>query len=693
MPTSADPNNRWFSIYVPEVTSGQTITTYESFLRVGSPDTTTESGFTNALRANYAAAAAQPAVEAAFGNTPTGGIVLYTKGDLVQFVNGRSDTRVLNDAYIVHVLNKATVDTAGAAGATAPVKTYRSYLRLGAPHDDIEKPMTGAVADAQLAGFVTGLAPAAPATLLDPAGKQAQIEAVLGGPAPAANQPAPDPAVVTAAVKAARTQLLSLAQAGDPAAIQALDDLRVSSDARAAVTYDGQTAKAWGLAALTGLHLQFANKRRDQALAGDTAARTKLQSAAAGPPPNPLARRKLVELMTSSSAAAAQSQGGQPAARDWAKGVLAALPAGDELSARFSLGAGVALYADQPVTITTPSALKVTTGSDSRSVLGPTYAETYDVSDATIAQIKDGWITQANQIPDKKLITASLTQRDASGLSWRTTKFDQSKALSYSLSDSGSFGISSSYAFSFGLKLTNGISGSFDGSLGVSVSVPSSFKAELGKKRLETSWTGGKIAYSKDQSLTGSTVKLAVDKVEDFVVSPARETLVAVMRGGMIAVNALLLAYTAAVAGIGNAHSGEGEEETAHVKAILKAGEPVYIAVSVLNAVFMAAGLIVSVIQLMSKMTVGAAQAASPAQQPNIVLNSAGIKLQCGPSFISLDPSGIAIFGPQVYVAGPFTNVMPAYLTGNLTPAGIAEAVALAEEGILVMDIFGDLLI
>ncbi len=644
--------DKWFSVYVPRRTD--TANAFESYFRMGTPDVATEAARLSDLQSAYTDALAQPAVEAAFGGNATSGVAFYTEGDLVQFVNGKVDTRVLNDSFTVHVLNKADVARAGQDPAK-PVTTYRSYFRLGKPNKTIETQIKLAVPSlTDLLAFALALAPT-PKSPISAATKQATIEAVLAGD-----------------VKA-RTTLLTAAESGDPAALQALEALRTSSDPRASTVNDGTTANAWALAALRERHEKFASSLRDKALLGDTAARDKLKARAiAG---DPVARRQLIELAESKVAAAATSQNGQTAANEWAKGAIAAIPGGAELLASWSLGDGVALYSDRPITLTTPVALKVTVGSESRTVLGPTYSEAYDVSDEVIQQIKDGVITQPGKIPHKRLITASLTAREASRLSWRTTKFDQAKALTYSLNDSGSFGITSSYAFALGLKLSNGISGAFDSSIGVAVSVPSALKVELTKKRLETSWSGGKISYSADQDLKGKSVKLSVGSVEDVAVAPAREALVLALRLGMIAVNGLVLVYTATGVGIGNSTSGEGEESTKNVREFLAAGEAVYIAITALNAIFLAAGLIVSAIQIATKGTVGAAQAASPAQTANLVLNSAGIKLQCGASYIHIDPSGISLFGPQIYVASPMTQVLPAYLSGNLSPTGVVDAI------------------
>lgn len=644
--------DKWFSVYVPRWTD--TANAFESYFRMGTPDVATEAARLSDLQSAYSDALAQPGVEAAFGGNATSGVAFYTEGDLVQFVNGKVDTRVLNDSFTVHVLNKADVDKAG-QDPTKAVTTHRSYFRLGKPNKTIETQIKlAAPSFADLLAFTLALAPT-PTSPISAATRQATVEAVLAGDV------------------SARSSLVSAAESGDPAALQALEDLRTSSDPRASTVNDGTTASAWALTAQRGNHEKFAGGLRDKALVGDTAARDRLTArATAG---DPVARRQLIELADSKVAAAATGQNGQPAANAWAKAALAALPNESAVLESWSLGDGVALYSDRPITVTTPAALKVTVASDSRTVLGPSYVETYDVSDEVIKQIKDGVITQASQIPNKRLITATLNARDAVGDSWRTTKFDQAKALTYSLNDSGTFGITSTYAFAMGLKLTNGISASFDGSIGVAVSVPASLKVELGKKRIETSWSGGKINYSADQDIKGENVTLSVASVEDVTVSPPREALVLAMRLGMITVNGLVLAYTAIGVGIGNSTSGEGEESTKNVREFLAAGEAVYIAISALNAIFLAAGLVVSAIQLATKATVGAAQAASPVQTPNIVLNSAGIKLQCGASYIHIDPSGITLSGPQIFVASPITQMLPVMPPGNVSPAGVVAAV------------------
>ena len=652
LPQHVSSDTQWFSVYVPW-TSGSA--QRESYLRLGSPDTTTEAQFLATLQASYADATAEPAVRAAFGGTPTSGAVIYTRGDLVQFVHGRCDTRVLDDSFVAHVLNKSDVDAGGP-------KTHRAYLRLGKPNRDIEDPLSSLPLADDIVTLVRELVLAAPAAdAMDATVAAQNRETTLAGP--------------VEAVLGARSSLVAAARANATAAIDALEALRTSADARAATDYDGKNAKKWGLSELRKLHDFFATSWKGRILGGEAAARTKFEARAAT---DPVVRGKLLELAESTTPGALQ---GTPATNAWAKGVLDGLATGREMEARFSLGDGIALYADKAVTLTTPSALKMTVGSDSRTVLGPSYNETYSVSDDVIQKIKDGVITQVEQIDDKRLITASLTQRDLLGLTWRTVKFDQAKALSYSVSDGGSFAVSSSYAFGAGFKFGNSISGSFDSTLGVSVSVPLSlFKVECGSKGyVETSWPFGKVNYQHSQDLKGTTVQLSVQAAKDVVAVPAK-IFNGVMRVGMGVIHAAVLTYTAAGLIIGQLKTGEGEDASQPMKNYLVIGEGFYTAITVLNAVFMAAGIVVGVIQLVTRKTVDFASTSAPATPPNILMNAAGIKLQCGASYIHLDNTGIAIYGPTVYVAGPMTTVVPSYITSPTTPTQIAQSIAEIDE-------------
>lgn len=657
MTTTREATDKWFTVYVPPTAGGT-----ESYLRLGSPDATTEESFLATLQASYQGSVTQPAVQAAFGNTASAGMVLYTVGDAVQFINGRSDTRVLNDSYLVHVLNKETVDAGATAQnkASTTDKTYRSYFRLGKPNSVVESQLQGKPDEASLASFAKTLAPT-PLSPMELGAGNTQRDLALTGDI------------------AARRLLETQATSGDPIAIDKLDELLKSSDARADQSFTIDTvaqtaARKWARSTLSAVHAKFASQLKINAIVGDTASRTKLSTGATNG--DPVARQKLVEIYEGviPVSAAGQTFSNVPAAQQWAKTVLDTLPQlTSEMLARWSLGEGVALYSDRPITMTTPGELKVTVGADSRTVLGPSYSEVYDVSDDVLQQIRDGSITQAKQIGERSIVTASLSQR-ARGTGWRTTKYDSAKALSYTVTDGGSFSLSHAYSLAAGLKLSNGLSASFDASIGIAVSAPLSFKVEYGPKRMKTAWTLGETCFTDKQDLRGSSVTLTVDaatKVTSFTFA----TLSKVVLAGSIALNAAALAYTAALAIIASKKVAADQDSSAELREQLDKGEIVYLTATALNVVFMAASLILGVIQLIVKKTVDGANGMAPAQLPNLVMNSAGIKLQAGTNYIHIDPSGITVFGTQVFVAGPLTNVLPMHLTGNITPTGVATLV------------------
>ena len=193
--------DKWFSVYVPRWTD--TANAFESYFRMGTPDVATEAARLSDLQSAYSDALAQPGVEAAFGGNATSGVAFYTEGDLVQFVNGKVDTRVLNDSFTVHVLNKADVDKAG-QDPTKAVTTHRSYFRLGKPNKTIETQIKlAAPSFADLLAFTLALALApTPTSPISVATRQATVEAVLAGDV------------------SARSSLVSAAESGDPAALQ-----------------------------------------------------------------------------------------------------------------------------------------------------------------------------------------------------------------------------------------------------------------------------------------------------------------------------------------------------------------------------------------------------------------------------------------------------------------------------------------
>lgn len=654
-----ETGDKFFNVYVPKSATqpsgctSSTATAYQSYFRVGGPDATAESHLLESLREDYAHAPDDTAVLAAFGSSATGGFALYTEGDLVQYIGGKSDTRVLNDSHVVHVLNKVDVDDATTQADER--KTYRAYFRMGKPNADIEKPMEGNAPPDKLVELIKLLELPREALLLIviPVDHSALASDVLGGDLDA------------------RSTLEARAKWGDPDALTAIEELRVSTDSRAEDVHDGKSAKKWALASLQAVHVFAANRHRDKALMGDLASRNMLDKRARDA--DPIVIRKLVELAESRNPAAAVEQNEQTPARKWAKDLVDSLGPASELAARFSLGDGIALYCDKAVTLSTPEALKVTVGKDVRTVLGETYSETYDVDQDVIEKIKDGWISDVSEVPSKKLVTAILQRREllGAGVGWRTTKFDVSKALTFAANDTGSFTVGASFIHLAGVKFLSTLGVTLDSNASAALTANTSFKVELGLGGLETSGQFGKAQYTAAATLKGATsVTITLDPTAKALLLTAK-TASTVVRIGMVAINAAVALYTASFAAVSQISRADQDGVTTEVKDMLSGGEVLYVAAQALNAVLAAIVLVSGVVQLRSQKIADKAAAASPVQSPNIVVNDAGIKMQMGANYIHIAAQGIVLCGTQVAVTSPNVRFLPAVLASTATPVQI----------------------
>ncbi len=617
-------SNKWFTVYVPapSTVNNATVGGTQGYLRIGSPDTSTETSFLNTLKTAYTSLAADAAVQAAFGSASTAGVVLYTAGDMVQFVNGTSDTRVLNDRYVVHVLNKTDDESS------------RAYFRLGKPYDTVENDFDAEVDDASLAAMVKALAPIPTATLITDGSTKASA---------ALNT---DDATNRAT---ARTNLYDPAHRGDGHAVDAIDTLlKKTVTCTRGTTDDDKTAnktetQVWARNTLQALHMEFANTRKTEAIANSGSGRTKLQSAAAT---DPLAWRKLQEISGLSGTDDASLN-----ARNWANGVLKNLPVATR--PRWTLGNGVALYSDKPITITTPDKLAVTTSSDARTVFGESYSEVYDVDDDVVAKIKNGTYASIDQVGSKKLITATLVRPSAG--TWRTSTFDQSKTLGFKFSDYGSWELSSSYSFGAGLKFANALTVGFSATLGVSVTVDSVFGVAVQANNMQTSYPGESVSFWEENCINGDKIMIAADGDTSKLGVVAQRKFSDACRVTLSVINGLNLAWTAIGIGVGNQKVDAGKTSADNVKTFLQASEYIYGAATILNAILTAVGIVCGCLQLVIS------KATKVAQTPRILINDEGILIMGGPtSCIAVTKDGILINGAKIKHSGPMTQFDPA---------------------------------
>ncbi len=631
--------SRWFSVHVPDASgSGK----HESFLRVGAPNKATESGFLDALKQSYRDATGDDAVKAAFGEEASDGIVHYTQGNLTQLVGGKVDTRVFNDSFTVNVLNRSDEDES--VTSTNEHKTYRSYLRLGKPNKTLEASFTSVTPPHLIVSMIRELGLQKKdwsAWQLDLA---TAVESVLNG------------------TSATREALLARAKLGDDDALAKLEELRVSTDARATTVYAGKDAHRWALGALHEVHAEAAAQHAAKARTGNTDSQSKLaERARAGD----AAALREIQLISETTVDA------EFPAKTWAKTVLKKLGTDLDRRPRFSLGDGIAMFSDKAINVTTPEPFKVTAGKDSRTILGDSYSETYDVSDDDLEKIRSGEYTGLTQLESRKLVTASLTRKNAMGL-WRTTKFDTSKALSFAVADNAAVTLGAAYACIGGMKLDNLIGAKFEANMGFTMAAPTGSKAELVGTGMETTWAKGKVNYKETQSLKGRSVEIKVDPAAIFC-GETMGQLTTAIRVITTAVNAALLAYATALsfASLAGDTDDDGEAE---IRGWLEVAEAIYAIVLAINTVMAVAMAIASIVQIATeKASKGAGFL--PTTSTMIKLNEGGIHMQCGSSYLEIDPSGIKMNGTQIQVGSPSAQFLPIGVPANTTPVQVMDLV------------------
>jgi hypothetical protein len=151
------------------------------------------------------------------------------------------------------------------------------------------------------------------------------------------------------------------------------------------------------------------------------------------------------------------------------------------------------------------------------------------------------------------------------------------------------------------------------------------------------------------------------DKEKELV-----ELLTGLYRISVALMNEVVLAYTVS-GGIAGATGNRDD-----VEGFLDSGVEFYGIFTALNAVFMAAGVFVGVVQTHGHYLPKAKVVATP----NITLDDGGIKLQCGNSSINITTTGITISGPTVNLFGGSGIVMPGAPSPGLVVTGTTTALS-----------------
>ncbi len=560
------------------------------YVRLGVPDAARE----GQLLARFDAAAAT-------------GLLVAVGGESHELAHGRAETRVLDGSYVVRVMD--TAETAGAAPKT------RAFLRLGAPVEG-ERAFTKP-APADICELVVALRPASTKEdTLGAAEGEALKKRVLDGD------------------DDARGELVAKADAGSTRAIRALEALRTAPDVGASRT--GPAPAEWALGALESLHARIVRDLQRTAGRGSLAdQKTLADRAKAG---DTVARGALVPLTTHRDAAV----------RAWAMGALAA--AGGAVASSL-VGDGVAIYAAHDIHMTSPAGLRITAGSESRSVLGPSYQEVYDVDDDVLLRLREGERLEVAAIPGKKLVSASLTCRSLLG-GWRSTRMERGGYGRFTFGYHARHALGASYRYLGGMNVTNAFAVAFDASAGLQIKVPLGAKFDLGPSGMKSNFKVGSVDHQTTHSLSSSSISLRYSPAQETAWRTVGTLATLGIQAALVAVNTALTAYSVAAAAVGAGSTGEGDSATPDAKRFLEVAEPLQITIYSVNAACAAASLLVGVLQLVTR-KVEAVAAAAGLDGPALTVDSQGATLSCGLSFVRVNLTGIELSGPTIKLNSP----------------------------------------
>ena len=642
------------------------------------------------------------------------GVFFGTDGDFVQVVKRSAVTRILDGNYYVYVQDDETIAnlaTTDAATSTGANRSYRAYFRLGKPESPLENMLGGTVAVADVRALVGEFLPFALSSnetqenckkLLTQAvtGEDTHLVTVTSVLGPSDTT---EPLVKADYQRAARTALETKARYADR---RALDHVLLAFDETAGGDpAEKADAKSWAEGVLrrqVPFHLRNAYLLEEPA-----GSRAKLVAYAkdGSQPGRQGAARRAIAFVAETRATGVATGG---TATDMPSGLMvnrtpqealawvvtakeqatSHLKELDKLSGelldRYTLGNGVALFSDRGIALNTPAQLTVTVGGDSRTVFGPTFSRVYSVDDATIEKIKSGEIANLADVTDKKLVTATRIDRDGlipgakgKAANWRTTSISRAKTLNVTMNDTGTLSASSSTTATFGTRFTSGMSASFDSSVGFAAKASLSYAYDYFKTAATHDTKAGKsIKIDRKAKLAGGEVKISNTDVLQKPVNITRKTWTNAVHG-MLAVSLLLQAsYTAYLLGSTFNPKETNDDET--IKERMVAAEKVYVALTMLQTIGLIGSGVMFIIELLAEKAEAAKDVAAPFQAANVTVNSAGIKLQVGTSYIEITATGIKLNGTTLSHNSPLTLVAPVPVPSPASPVNVASAVSFA---------------
>lgn len=333
---------------------------------------------------------------------------------------------------------------------------------------------------------------------------------------------------------------------------------------------------------------------------------------------------------------------------------------------------GIGMYTDGTTNVLSKGAISFRSSTaffiNARSFSVTSYGERFNISyyipnPDDVDKINDG------QVDDQDVTRSyqNINWLRHTPIGWYTQVFDRTRALNFSLANTGSFSIGSAYTLGIGAKFDHSVSANLVTSLSGTVKFEKAFAIELGHGLPTVKGPSGEFNEDYEKLLRAdASLLLSVSDVTDVPWRTGIKAAEIAMEVAVLAQTTAFTLYDAVLAGEADQKLTSAdievplELENSRFRSSFDAGITVYETALSLSAVTAALGILIYAVQKLR----ARAQVQLPVT-PSIEITKTGITLKSGACSIAMTSTGITISGGLNVMVGAGTITLSASSVGH----------------------------
>lgn len=333
---------------------------------------------------------------------------------------------------------------------------------------------------------------------------------------------------------------------------------------------------------------------------------------------------------------------------------------------------GIGMYTDGTTNVLSKGAISFRSSTaffiNARSFSVTSYGERFNISyyipdPSDVDKINDG------QVDDQDVTRSyqNINWQRHTPMGWYTQVFDRTRALNFSLANTGAFSIGSAYTLGVGAKFDHSVSANLVTSLSGTVKFEKAFAIELGHGLPTVKGPSGEFNEDYEKLLRAdASLLLSVSDVTDVPWRGAIKAAEIAMEVAVLAQTTAFTLYDAVLAGEADQKLTSSDIEVPldlenqRFKSSFDAGITVYETALSLSAVTAALGILIYAVQKLRART----QVQLP-PTPSIEITKTGITLKSGACSIIMTNTGITVMGGLNVLIGAGNIALSASSVGH----------------------------